>query len=170
VQLFLERAQPLSAKTGPLLLQLPPTMRCDVKRLDAALAAFPRPWRIAVEFRHASWYVDDVQACLRHHDAALCLTDRCGQPRQPMWRTSAWGFVRFHEGRATPYPCYGDAALRSWSRRIASLWGPADDVYAFFNNDPGGCAVRDAIRFAGHASRVGLRPTRVPALREAPVG
>ncbi len=170
VALFLERAKPLAAKTGPLLLQLPPTMRCDVERLDAALAAFPRRWRIAVEFRHTSWYTDEVAACLRHHDAALCLTDRRGRPQQPMWRTSTWGFVRLHEGRATPYPCYGDTSLRSWVTRIADLWRPDDDVFAFFNNDPGGCAARDAVRFAHHAARAGLHATRVPDIREAPVG
>jgi uncharacterized protein YecE (DUF72 family) len=170
VRLFLERAAPLAAKTGPLLLQLPPTMRCDVGRLDDALTAFPRRWRIAVEFRHPSWYSEEVAACLRGHDAALCLTDRRGRPLQPMWRTSTWGFVRLHEGRATPYPCYGDTALRSWAERIGALWTPDEDVYAFFNNDPSGCAVRDAVRFSRHASRAGLRPTRVPAISEAPVG
>ena len=170
VRLFLERAQPLAAKTGPLLLQLPPTMRCDIERLDATLAAFPRRCRIAVEFRHPTWYTDAVAGCLRDHDAALGLTDRLGRPLQPLWRTSSWGFIRLHEGRATPRPCYGDTALRSWVDRIAGLWSADDDVYAFFNNDPSGCAVRDAVRFARHASRAGLRPTRVPAVGEAPVG
>lgn len=170
VRLFLERAEPLAAKTGALLLQLPPTMRSDVTRLDAALAAFPRRWRIAVEFRHPSWYTEEVAACLREHDAALCLTDRRGRPMQPMWRTSTWGFVRLHEGRATPYPCYGDVALRSWVARIEALWGADEDVYVFFNNDPLGCAVRDAVRFAAHATRTGQRATRVPQLSEAPVG
>jgi uncharacterized protein YecE (DUF72 family) len=170
VRLFLERAEPLAAKTGALLLQLPPTMQRDIARLDGALSAFPPSWRVAVEFRHRSWYVEEVAACLRGHGAALCLTDRHGRPQQPMWRTSGWGFVRLHEGRARPYPCYGDASLRSWVSRIAELWGPDDDVYAFFNNDPSGCAVRDAVRFAAHATRAGLRPTRVPGIREAPVG
>ncbi|PZR83063.1 MAG: DUF72 domain-containing protein [Candidatus Aeolococcus gillhamiae] len=170
VRLFLERAAPLAAKTGPLLLQLPPTMRCDVARLDAALACFPERCRIAVEFRHASWYTGEVAACLRDHDAALCLTDRRGRPQQPMWRTASWGFVRLHEGRATPWPCYGDASLRRWAARIADLWSPEEEVYTFFNNDPQGCAVRDAVRFARHAARAGLRPTRVPSLDEAPVG
>jgi uncharacterized protein YecE (DUF72 family) len=170
VRVFLERAEPLAAKMGPLLLQLPPTMRCDVERLDVALHSFPRRWRIAVEFRHASWFTDEVAACLRKHGAALCLTDRRGQPQQPLVRTSTWGFVRFHEGRATPHPCYGDTSMRRWVSRIGALWAPTDDVYAFFNNDPGGCAVRDAVRFAAHASRGGMHPTRVPDVREAPVG
>jgi uncharacterized protein YecE (DUF72 family) len=170
VRLFLERAAPLAAKTGPFLLQLPPTMRCDIVRLDTTLAAFPKERRIAVEFRHSSWYTDEVAACLHAHDAALCLTDRRGRPQQPMWRTATWGFVRLHEGRASPRPCYGTASLRSWIGRISDLWSAAEDVHVFFNNDPGGCAVRDAVRFADHASRAGLHPTRVPAIREAPVG
>jgi uncharacterized protein YecE (DUF72 family) len=170
VRLFLERARPLAAKTGPLLLQLPPTMRCDVDRLARALSAFPSRWQVAVEFRHPSWYTDEVAALLRDHDAALCLTDRRGRPQQPLRRTASWGFVRLHEGTATPPPCYGDTALSSWARRIAGLWTADEDVHVFFNNDPEGCAVRDAVRFARLASRDGLHPTRVPGLREAPVG
>ncbi|HWF58378.1 MAG TPA: DUF72 domain-containing protein [Candidatus Dormibacteraeota bacterium] len=170
VQLFLDRAHPLAGKISALLLQLPPTMGCDVERLDTVLAAFPRGRRIAVEFRHPSWYTDDVAACLRAHNAALCLTDRGGRPLQPLWRTATWGFVRLHEGRAAPSPCYGDRALRSWAARVSQLWHDGEDVYVFFNNDHRGCAVRDAVRFAGHAARTGLHPSRVPPLGEAPVG
>lgn len=170
VRLFLKRAEPLAAKTGPLLLQLPPTMRRDDGRLAETLAAIPRRFHVAVEFRHASWYVDDVAAILRERDAALCLTDRRGRVLQPLWRTASWGFVRLHEGRGTPHPCYGDTALRSWVRRIGELWRPADDVYVFFNNDPLGCAARDAVRFAAVARRRDWPTTRVPALREAPAG
>jgi uncharacterized protein YecE (DUF72 family) len=79
-------------------------------------------------------------------------------------------FLRFHQGRATPRPCYGRAALASWSARLADLWGPAATVYAFFNNDPAGCAVRDARRFALATARSGLSPTRVPSASEAPAG
>ena len=170
VRLFLEHSAPLATRTAALLLQLPPTMRCDIGLLDRALAAFPDGCRVAVEFRHPSWFTAEVAACLRDHEAALCLADRRGRPQQPMWRTASWGFVRLHEGRARPHPCYGDVSLRSWVARISDLWTADEDVYAFFNNDPGGCAVRDAIRFAGHARRGGLRPTRVPDISEAAVG
>ena len=170
VSLFMERAAPLAAKTGPLLMQLPPTMRCDVDRLAAALTAVPRRWQVAVEFRHVSWYTEEVAAVLRERDAAMCLTDRRGRPVQPLWRTASWGFIRLHEGRAAPWPCYGDTALRSWVNRIAKLWTREQPVHVFFNNDPSGCAVRDAVRFAGHARRAGWDTTRVPSLREAPAG
>ncbi len=167
VNLFLERAAPLASKTGPLLFQLPPTMRCDVDRLAAVLAVIPQRWRVAVEFRHASWYTDEVTSVMRDRNAAMCLTDRGSRPVQPLRRTASWGLVRLHEGRAMPHPCYGDTALRSWVRRVSDLWTLDEDVHVFFNNDGHACAVRDAVRFAAHARHAGWATSRVPSLREA---
>jgi len=73
-------------------------------------------------------------------------------------------------GRASPPPCYGRTALNGWARRLADGWGREATAYAFFNNDPRGCAVRDARWFALAAARAGLDPTRVPAAREVRVG
>jgi len=89
--------------------------------------------------------------------------------RSPHWQTADWGYLRFHQGRASPAPCYGRTALRSWAERLADRWSSSDDVYVYFNNDHGGCAVRDAHRFALAVERVGLEPSRVPSAREAPV-
>jgi uncharacterized protein YecE (DUF72 family) len=61
-----------------------------------------------------------------------------------------------HEGAALPWPRYGDQALRSWGRRIAETWPQGADVYVYFNNDPGGAAVRDAVRFGDICQRIGL--------------
>jgi uncharacterized protein YecE (DUF72 family) len=83
---------------------------------------------------------------------ALVLADRAGR-RDPVRRTASWGYVRLHEGTASPRPCYGDTALRSWARRIAEAWAPSEDVYVFFNNDPRACAVRNALRFSELAER-----------------
>jgi uncharacterized protein YecE (DUF72 family) len=131
---------------GPILLQLPPTLRVDVERLDACLEALPAGWRVAVEPRHASWWADEVRACLVARGAALCWADRLGRPVTPLWRTADWGYVRLHEGRARPRPRYGDAALRTWLRRIREAWPPDADVFVYFNNDPGGAAVVNARR------------------------
>ena len=165
---FLERARRLGPKLGPVLLQLPPTLAVDHPALRATLACFPGDVRVAVEFRHESWFTDEIRTLLSRHDAAFCLADS-PKRRTPLWRTASWGYVRLHEGRSSPRPCYGRAALAGWAGRLAGLFGPDDDVYAFFNNDPRGCAVRDARRFAGAVERVGLVPTRVPAAREVTV-
>ncbi|TDE55796.1 DUF72 domain-containing protein [Nonomuraea mesophila] len=135
----------LKDKLGPILLQLPPTLQSDPGRLDRCLACFPAHVRVAVEPRHASWWTGEVREILRARGAALCWADRLGRPRSPFWRTAGWGYVRLHQGRAGI--AYGDTALRTWARRVREAgWR---DAYVYFNNDPGGAAVRNARRFAG---------------------
>lgn len=162
VNRFLAAAAPLGHRMGPLLLQLPPTLRVDVARLADTLDRFPDGVRVAVEFRHPSWFDEEVASLLASRNAAFCLVDRRSRPFGPLWRTADWAYVRFHEGRARPSPCYGDSALSRWADRLAERWGPDEEVFAFFNNDPRGCAVRDAARFARRAARAGFEPTRVP--------
>jgi len=102
---------------------------------------------------------------LGEHGAALCLADS-PRRRTPLWRTAGWTYLRLHQGAASPRPCYGRRALATWAGRLADLVGPDADAYVYFNNDPGGCAVRDARVFALAAARAGLHPTRVPAAAE----
>jgi uncharacterized protein YecE (DUF72 family) len=160
VRRFLERAGCLGAKLGPALLQLPPQFRADVGRLRATLEQFPATVRVAVEFRHDSWYTPKVRELLEQRGAALCLADRHG-PLTPLWPTATWTYLRLHSGRASPRPCYGRAALDAWARRLAEQFGDAE-AFVYFNNDPRGCAVANAIEFAAAARRAGLRPSRVP--------
>jgi uncharacterized protein YecE (DUF72 family) len=187
---LLEHARPLGKRLGPVLVQLPPDLRIALDDLDATLRAFAGRRqrsdrrersaestdqdriRVAVEPRHASWFVPELVDVLQSHGAALCLADRRSRPSTPLWRTTDWTYVRFHSGLATPSPCYGEQALASWVKRIRELWAdPArNDVYAYFNNDTGGCAVRDAIVFARLARDAGMPVSRVPPLEEAPVG
>ncbi len=154
IQRLVGAAGGLGDRLGPVLLQLPPTMAVDAERLDAALASFPRDIHVAVEPRHESWWVDDVQAVLAERGCALCWADVRGRPRTPLWRTASWGYIRFHEGAAHPWPSYGDQALLAWARRIADTWPAASDVSVYFNNDSGGAAVRDARRFTELAERL----------------
>jgi uncharacterized protein YecE (DUF72 family) len=161
VQRFLERAAGLGPKLGPVLVQLPPQLQADPDRLAETLDRFPRSIRVAVEPRHDSWFDDRVRAILEARGAALCLADS-PRRRSPVWRTADWGFVRFHEGRATPHPCYGERALATWAERIASLWPASADVFCYFNNDARACAPANAVTFARLARRAGLHPTRVP--------
>ena len=161
VERFLEAALGLGTKTGPALLQLPPNFRADLERLDQVLTLFGGRVPIAVEFRHDTWWTEDTRRLLSEHGAALCWADRNSKWITPRWRTADWGYVRFHEGAAV-WPCYGRTALERGARDIAAEYEPAADVYVFFNNDPRGCAVRDARWFAAASRRAGLAPTRVP--------
>jgi len=158
---FVAAIRGLGDKLGPVLLQLPPNFPANLDRLDAALAEFPRGVRVAVELRHESWFTESTRALLAARGAALCLADRRSRWVSPLWRTADWGYVRFHEG-AGPWPCYERDALADRAGAVAELYGSAE-VYCFFNNDPRGCAVRDARWFAEECAGAGLFPTRVPA-------
>jgi len=169
VERFLSRARHLGPKLGPVLLQLPPNLVADGRALEATLDELPPDVRVAVELRHDSWFTEDTRRILVDHGAALCLAD---SPRRttPYWRTADWGYVRFHEGRARPHPGYGRQALATWARRLADMWPPSADVYAYFNNDHLACAVSDARVFAMACSRAGLSPTRVPGPADVHAG
>jgi uncharacterized protein YecE (DUF72 family) len=166
VSRLMRAASGLGDRLGPVLLQLPPNLPADPGALDACLRELARfggpagPPAVAVECRHDSWWSDEVRDLLARHHAALCWADRLGRPVTPLWRTASWGYLRFHEGAALPWPRYGEAALRSWADRLAATW-PADaDVFVFFNNDPGGAAIHDAAAFASIARRAGLQVSR----------
>jgi uncharacterized protein YecE (DUF72 family) len=162
VQRFMANAQHLEGKLGPVLLQLPPNLRADVRGLTETFDAMPPGQRVAIEFRHDSWFTPETQVLLEERGACLCLADRGSKPVTPLWRTADWGYVRMHEGRAHPRPRYGRAALESWADRVAELWPRGADVYVFFNNDTNACAPGDASRFAGALMRRGYQASRVP--------
>jgi uncharacterized protein YecE (DUF72 family) len=170
VKRLLDCAEGLGTRLGPVLVQLPPGLTADAERLDATLREFGQRVRVAVEPRHPTWFVDDVRRVLERHNAALCLADRGSRPITPEWATADWGYVRFHFGRAQPPSCYGRGALEGWVERIGACWPRNAEVFAYFNNDGNGCAVRDAVVFAHLAHAHGFDTTRVPELSETPVG
>lgn len=150
----------LGQKLGPVLLQLPPNFPADAKRLAEALNAFPKTVRLAVEFRHPTWFTDEIRGILEHREVALCLADRRSKALGAEWRTASWGYLRMHEGDGDPHPGYRDETLYRWADSLAAQFRPAEDVYVYFNNDHRCCAIRDAIRFAQVGAEKGLLPSR----------
>jgi uncharacterized protein YecE (DUF72 family) len=144
VERFFERATALGPTLGPVLWQLPPHFHRDLDRLATFLAALPRDYRHAFEFRHDSWFVQPVYDVLAAHDAALCLADR-GGGTSPLEITATWTYVRFHGGLADGWG-YTDAQLHTWAERLADYRARGLPIYAYFNNDPGGHAIWDARR------------------------
>jgi uncharacterized protein YecE (DUF72 family) len=150
---FYERIEPLasSPKLGPVLWQLPPTFRRDDERLKGALEQLPAG-RHCFEFRHESWFVPETYACLREHGGALVIGDHPERPWQAHELTADWTFVRFHHGRRGRDGNYSERELDEWATRIDD-WRSRADVFAYFNNDWEGYAVRNAI---GLQSRLGM--------------
>ena len=142
IERFYAGIAPLAAsdKLGPVLWQLPEREQRDVPRLAAALDALP-PGRHCFEFRHQSWFVAEVLDLLRWHGVALAVGDHPQRPWQPWVTTTDWSFVRFHFGARGRRGNYSDAELRELAPRVAEL-AAAGDVFAYFNNDWEGFAVR----------------------------
>jgi uncharacterized protein YecE (DUF72 family) len=160
----MDRAAGLGPKAGPVLLQLPPDLQCEIARLDACLAAFPAGTRVAVEPRHVSWWNADLRDVLTAHAAALVWADRGSAPVAPLWRTADWGYLRLHAGGGEAVWPYAEHVLRDWAVRSAETWTDDEDVFVYTNNDPGGAALRDAVTLSHLLREVGRTPTRVPAM------
>ena len=153
---FFESAIELGAHLGPILFQLPPRWPLNLERLEgfltaldaisARLAADPglrvRP---VMEFREPSWYDDRVYALLRQHDVALCLHDmrECASGRLVV---GPFIYVRFHFGTQKYGGRYEDQRLDDWADWLVERIADGIDVFAYFNNDTGGHAPRDAVR------------------------
>jgi uncharacterized protein YecE (DUF72 family) len=144
--LILDRIELLvgTPRLGPLLWQLPPTFRRDDARLEAALAALPETLRHAFEFRHESWFADNVLPLLRSRNVALVIADRPEiRSFQTDDLTADFVFVRFHHGSRGRHGNYSPTELEEWAQRIRR-WGRRRDVYAYFNNDWEGFAPANA--------------------------
>ncbi len=120
----------LGARLGPLLFQLPPNFKKDAPRLKAFLEEMPERRRAAVEFRHASWFDDEVFEVLRGQGAALCVADTGEEPAAPLVATTDWGYLRLRRED------FGDADLRDWARRIRAQ--PWSDAFVFLKHEEEG--------------------------------
>lgn len=127
---FVRLASGLEGRLGPLLFQLPPNLKKDLPRLDAFLDDLPDTARAAFEFRHESWFDEDVFAALRARGAALCIADS-EKLSTPVVRTAAFSYFRLRDEG------YGDADIAAWAAtvRAASAEG---EVYVFFKHEESG--------------------------------
>jgi uncharacterized protein YecE (DUF72 family) len=134
-----------SPKLGPILWQLPPNFQRDDERLVNALAALPTTERHAFEFRHESWFRDDVYALLREHRVALVIGDRPEvHSFQSHELTTDFTFVRFHSGARGQRGNYSESELEEWAQRFEN-WSEDAAIYAYFNNDWEGFAPQNAL-------------------------
>ena len=136
----------LAGRRGPLLVQLPPSMQRDDERLDYFLRRVPAWMRPVLEFRHPSWSDDSVFALLERHGAAYCVMSGAALPCI-LRATSDVVYIRLHgpDPGSLYAGSYSSEDLGWWAERIREWERAGHQVYAYFNNDGGGNAVRDAV-------------------------
>lgn len=147
IRLERERAAGLGDKLAVVLWQLPRNFHRNVERLGAFAHAL-RAWRRArhaIEFRHPSWFCDEVAACLREHRIALCQSHAADWP---LWDavTTDLVYVRLHGGEVTYASDYVEPELRAWARKVRRWAREGRDVHVYFDNDAYGYAPRNALR------------------------
>jgi uncharacterized protein YecE (DUF72 family) len=145
IDLMETRLKALGAKAGPVLFQLPPRFKMNRERLASFLRMLPRRHRYVFEFRHPSWYEDDIFALLHDHDVALCLSDHHDAP-SPWEVTAHHVYVRGHgpDGRYRHH--YPDKTLEDWARHIRRWKRQRREVFVYFDNDQKSAAPKDAKR------------------------
>jgi uncharacterized protein YecE (DUF72 family) len=144
LSLFLDRADHLGQKLGPILFQLPPTQQLELARLDKFLDLLAPARRWVIEFRHPSWHAGEVYRRLTERGVALCIPVGGGLHPDRI-ATAPFTYIRMHRGQE-PGGGFTDADLKAWAGRIRALRAAAKEVYVYFNNDWGGYAIRDAIK------------------------
>jgi uncharacterized protein YecE (DUF72 family) len=139
VAYLLKVAGALKERLGPLLFQLPPFLKKDSPRLREFLGLLPAGCRAAFEFRHQSWFDEEVLGLLRAHQAALCIAEAENDLEIPFVSTAGWGYLRLRR------PDYGDPELKEWGARVRQQ--PWQDAFVFFKHEEAGKGPAMAKRF-----------------------
>jgi len=139
VSYLLEVISTLKERLGPLLFQLPPYLKKDAPRLREFLTLLRAPARAAFEFRHQSWFDEEILDLLREHQAVLCIAEAENDLEIPFVSTADWGYLRLRR------PDYGDAELKTWAERVHGQdWR---DAFIFFKHEEEGKGPQMAKRF-----------------------
>jgi uncharacterized protein YecE (DUF72 family) len=142
-QLF-QTAATLKRRQGPILFGLPPNLKKDVPRLRSFLRLLPKKYQAAFEFRHESWFDDEVFDCLRDRGCSLCIADAEDLPPVELVSTTDWGYIRLRREN------YTKKELAAWVKRIKSQ--PWQETHVFFKHEDTGTGPKFATQFLQLAS------------------
>ncbi len=141
---MLDTVSALEDRLGVVLFQLPPNMKKDLERLDNFLKILPADIKATFEFRHPTWFDDDVIEMLRQQNRALCISDTDELPASHIDRTADWGYLRLRR------VAYSKEDLTGWIERIkAQEW---ETVFVFFKHEDEGTGPKLAAQFISQFS------------------
>lgn len=152
---LLGQLEVLGPRCGPILFQTPPYLRKGVDRLRAFVAKIPEGVRATFEFRHETWFDDEVLAVLEPGGHTICIgeLDEVKLDR-PLHRTAPWGYLRLHVRE------YSDEQLRGWAERIAETW---DEAYVYFKHETTGPELARRLVAIANTLGVDTGPAAPPA-------
>jgi uncharacterized protein YecE (DUF72 family) len=140
---FFDNAAFLAEKTGAILFQLPPMLKCDYGRLDHFLSKLPKSYRYVFEFRHDDWYREEIYRLLERYNCAFCIYELNGH-LSPVKVTADFVYLRLHGPGGKYQGSYSDETLSEWAAQIRE-WLETKDVFVYFDNDEKGYAAFNAL-------------------------
>lgn len=140
---FYKSIQTLKPKAGPILFQLPPFFPINKERLEVFISTLKPDYRYTFEFRHKTWFTDEIYRLLSKYKIALCITDLNGK-LSPEEVTADFIYLRLHGPQKAYQGSYGPTRLRAWKKKIDNWLALHKEVYCFFDNDEKGYAIEDA--------------------------
>lgn len=143
VEKLIKKVAVLKPKLGVILFQLPPQWHVNIDRLKKFINLLPEGYNYAFEFRHKSWYKPEVYSILRENNCAFCIHDHQDAP-SPKVITSEFIYLRFHGPKGKYENKYTKNYLKKMSERINVWEKEVDEIYAYFNNDYHGYAIKNA--------------------------
>lgn len=140
LQFFYQSIENFEDKIGPILFQLPPSFKINKERLEGFIHLLSNQYSYTFEFRHPTWFIDEIYNLLTKNQIALCITDLNGQ-LTPEEITSNFTYIRLHGPKKAYQGSYGTAQLKKWKDKIKNY---KVSVYCYFDNDEKGYAIQDA--------------------------
>jgi uncharacterized protein YecE (DUF72 family) len=148
-QRFIANTKELKEKLGPILFQLPPNWRMNIERLERFLKILPKKYQYSFEFRHSSWFNQEIYDILKKHRIALCLADSNQWPYQEEI-TADFIYLRLHGSHRLCSAKYTDKELKNWAGKIKKWRKLGKDIFVYFNNDFAGYAVKNTLILKRH--------------------
>jgi len=139
---FLSRAEILKENLGPILWQLPPRWHANPERLEDFVQLLPVEIDHVFEFRDPDWFQEKIREILERNEMIFCIHDK-EEVGCPNWFTTSTVYLRFHGSQGDYGGRYGKDALRPWADQIRDWRDGGRSIFAYFNNDESGSALKD---------------------------
>lgn len=143
LEIFYKNIKQLKFKIGPILFQLPPSFKINKERLIEFIGHLNKKYKYTFEFRHESWFTQEIYELLSKNEIALCITDLNGK-LSPEEMTSHFTYIRLHGPQKSYKGSYGLSKLKLWKKKIEKWSSQKISVYCYFDNDEKGYAIQDA--------------------------
>lgn len=142
--LFMERIKLLGKKLGPVLFQLPPTLKPNLKIFEIFLQELPENHRYVFEFRNKDWHTEELYSLLKKYNCALCIYELAGY-MSPVKITANFVYLRLHGPDNKYQGNYSDEILKEWAAQCIK-WSETKEVFVYFDNDEKGYAAFNALK------------------------